>query len=231
MLMRTLVMGDIHGAHKGLMQCLERCNFDPSSDTLIQIGDIPDGFDEVFECVEQLLTINRLISIRGNHDDWLLDFIENGQHPGGWAYGGKGTILSYAKRLDREIKIFSTGNGVRKTSFNPGDIPLHHQNFFKAQKLYHIDEMNNCFVHGGFNRWTAFHGQPAQNYGIVTSGRMHCNTRLLLSMNQSRLFFTCTTISMKYTSDIHLLPIGKQISRCELSIFLIWIRDQVMEEG
>jgi serine/threonine protein phosphatase 1 len=164
MLMRTLVMGDIHGAHKGLMQCLERCNFDPSSDTLIQIGDIPDGFDEVFECVEQLLTINRLISIRGNHDDWLLDFIENGQHPGGWAYGGKGTILSYAKRLDREIKIFSTGNGVRKTSFNPGDIPLHHQNFFKAQKLYHIDEMNNCFVHGGFNRWTAFHGQPAQNY-------------------------------------------------------------------
>ncbi len=162
--MRTLVMGDIHGAYKGLMQCLERCNFDPSSDTLIQIGDIPDGLDEVYECVEELLTIDRFISIRGNHDEWLLDFIENGKHPREWAHGGKGTIHSYAKRLDREIKICTTDNAVLKTSLNPDDIPLHHQNFFKAQKLYHIDELNNCFVHAGFNRWIAFHGQPAQNY-------------------------------------------------------------------
>jgi serine/threonine protein phosphatase 1 len=39
--MRTLVMGDIHGAHKALVQCLEKSGFNMEHDRLIQLGDIP----------------------------------------------------------------------------------------------------------------------------------------------------------------------------------------------
>lgn len=54
---RTFAMGDIHGAHKALVQCLERCNFNNEIDTLIQLGDVADGWSETYECVEELLKI------------------------------------------------------------------------------------------------------------------------------------------------------------------------------
>jgi len=157
-----MVMGDIHGAYKALRQCMDRSGFDYENDTLIQLGDVTDGFSEVFECVEELLKISRLIPLKGNHDDWLLDFIHSGY--ASWSHGGRATIQSYAKHLDREIKILSTGNGICKTSLNPNDIPLHHRNFFCSQQLFYIDEANNCFVHAGFNRQLSFLGQRPQTY-------------------------------------------------------------------
>ena len=36
--MRTLVMGDIHGAALALQQCFERAQFDFDNDCLIQLG-------------------------------------------------------------------------------------------------------------------------------------------------------------------------------------------------
>ncbi len=59
--MATFVMGDIHGGYKALVQCLQRAQFDYQRDTLIQLGDIADGYDEVFACVEELLKITHLI--------------------------------------------------------------------------------------------------------------------------------------------------------------------------
>ena len=40
---RTLVIGDVHGNHRGLLQCLERSGFDKENDTLISLGDVADG--------------------------------------------------------------------------------------------------------------------------------------------------------------------------------------------
>ena len=37
---RTLVVGDIHGAYKALLQVLERACFNPQTDTLIALGDV-----------------------------------------------------------------------------------------------------------------------------------------------------------------------------------------------
>jgi serine/threonine protein phosphatase 1 len=51
---RTLVIGDIHGNYKGLLQCLERCQFDNENDTLISVGDVVDGHSQSFEVVEKL---------------------------------------------------------------------------------------------------------------------------------------------------------------------------------
>lgn len=156
-------MGDIHGAFKALKQCLERARFDYEKDTLIQLGDIADGYDEVYECIEELLKIKNLIAIRGNHDAWLDDFIRTGLHPGLWNFGGKATIVSYGRYIGKEVVYIKSGSGY-KTSLNESDIPSSHRQFFRDQKLYHVDGENRCFVHGGFNRNISFFQQAYSMY-------------------------------------------------------------------
>ena len=161
--MRTFVMGDIHGAHKALQQCLERSAFDRNKDTLIQLGDIADGFGDVYDCVEELLKIPNLIAIKGNHDEWLNEFIRTAWHPKGWMFGGAATASSYLGVIGKEDKLQASGNGY-KTALNPEDIPESHQQFFRRQQLYFIDDLNNCYVHGGFNRHLEFKGQRPEIY-------------------------------------------------------------------
>lgn len=161
--MRTLVMGDIHGNWKALRQCLDRSGFDRSRDTLIQLGDVVDGYDQVRECVEELLTIEHLIAIRGNHDAWFSDYIRHGQHRDRWRQGGYNTARSYLRPLDKEHLVMRDGNGYR-TALNPADIPETHKRFFNSQQLYYLDDDNRCFVHGGFDRRMPFIGQHPDIY-------------------------------------------------------------------
>lgn len=125
-------IGDIHGAHKAFKQCLKRSEFNKKEDTLIQLGDVVDGWSEVYECVEELLTIPNLIAIKGNHDEWFNEYLQTGQHGSQWTQGADATKKSYGER-----------------SFM---IPEPHEKFFRTQLPYYIDDQNRCFVHGGFNR-------------------------------------------------------------------------------
>lgn len=157
-------MGDVHGAYQALQQCLERCHFDPSVDTLLQLGDVVDRGVQSYECVEMLLSIPKLIALKGNHDDWFCDFITTGYHTSNWAHGGKETILSYGKDLEVPVRIIAKTGGTYKTSLMQKDIPKTHQDFFKGQQSYYTDENNNCFVHGGFDRKLPFFNQPNHNF-------------------------------------------------------------------
>jgi serine/threonine protein phosphatase 1 len=135
-------MGDIHGGYKALLECLQKVNFDYENDTLIQLGDVCDGWSEVYECVEELLKIKNLIAIRGNHDQWFYEFIRTGIHGSQWTQGAEATRSSYGKR-----------------SFM---IPESHEKFFGTQLNYYIDDKNRCFVHGGFNRHYPINKQAYQ---------------------------------------------------------------------
>lgn len=148
---RVLVLGDIHGAYKALKQVLERSNFNYEEDILIQLGDVVDGWNEVYECIEELLKIKNLIPIIGNHDDWFREYLEKGLHPTRWLQGGNGTLNSYAKNADREINVHQS-MGAYITNLTTADIPQSHIDFFtKEQTPFYIDK-NRCFVHGGFDR-------------------------------------------------------------------------------
>lgn len=148
--MKRFVMGDIHGNHKALLQCLERSGFDKENDLLIQLGDVADGWHQVYECVDELLSIKNTIFIKGNHDEWFLQWIERGDHPDMWIQGGEGTLRSYTKKLG-----FGYGGSASfgfKSGMSSFDIPENHVNFWKNQLPFYKDEDNNFFVHGGFNR-------------------------------------------------------------------------------
>jgi len=134
---RTMVCGDIHGSNKALLQVLERSGFDKESDLLISLGDIADGWNEVPECVDTLLSIKNLIAIRGNHDVWCYDWFEMGATPLIWTQqGGKATIDSYVR----------TGKMTEDS----------HKEFWKNQIDYHIDDENRLFIHGGWDYMEGF---------------------------------------------------------------------------
>lgn len=152
---RTLVVADIHGNHKALLQVLQRSNFDYKNDTLIQLGDVVDGHSESFEVVEELLKIKNLIAIKGNHDDWFDQWIKSGINPANWQQGQKATGLSYLKH-SRPDQAWYTVDPVTYNKFviniKPSDVPKKHIKFFDKQLPYYRDEENNLFIHGGFNR-------------------------------------------------------------------------------
>jgi serine/threonine protein phosphatase 1 len=154
---RTLAIGDIHGNYKGLLQALQRSNFNYQTDTLISLGDVVDGHSQSYEVVEELLKIKNLIAIKGNHDDWFLQWLKTAINPANWQQGQKATGLSYLKHSRPHTSWFSIqftpGGGEHfMESIKTNDIPDKHIQFFENQLPYYIDNDNNLFVHGGFNR-------------------------------------------------------------------------------
>jgi len=146
--MKKFVIGDIHGSNKALLQVLERSGFDKESDLLISLGDIADGWNEVPECVDTLLSIKNLIAIRGNHDVWCYDWFEMGATPLIWTQqGGKATLDAYVR----------TGKMTEDS----------HKAFWKNQVDWYIDDENRLFIHGG---WDYIEGFPQGAKASVNAG-------------------------------------------------------------
>ena len=55
--MRTLVIGDIHGGYKALLQVLDRAKV-TKDDTLIFLGDYVDGWSESAETIHKLIELS-----------------------------------------------------------------------------------------------------------------------------------------------------------------------------
>jgi serine/threonine protein phosphatase 1 len=129
---RKFVIGDIHGNIEKLLSCLQQVTFDYENDILISLGDIVDRGSDSYACIEELLKIKNLIPIRGNHDQcWFTDLKTGNIGRSLYQHGAKETHASYKVR---DIK------------------PEIHFDFFNNQLNYYIDESNNLFIHGGFNR-------------------------------------------------------------------------------
>jgi len=135
--MKKFVIGDIHGSNKALLQVLEKSGFDKESDLLISLGDVADGWNEVPECVDTLLSIKNLVAIRGNHDVWCYDWFEMGATPLIWTQqGGKATLDAYVR----------TGKMTEDS----------HKAFWKDQVDWYIDDENRLFIHAGWDYMEGF---------------------------------------------------------------------------
>ena len=75
---RLWVIGDIHGAHRALQQCLQRSGFNREQDHLISLGDVSDGWPETRAVIDKLLKVKNLVHVLGNHDFWTLEWMETG---------------------------------------------------------------------------------------------------------------------------------------------------------
>lgn len=130
---QTFVIGDIHGADKALAQALERAPIQ-KGDTLIFVGDYVDGWSENVEVVNRLMDLQKdhfCIFLRGNHDQWLQDWLYHRFADDTWlAHGGQITMENY-EALDDDTR------------------EKHHR-FLKSLHWYYIDMNERLFVHAGF---------------------------------------------------------------------------------
>lgn len=130
---RTLVIGDIHGAYKALVQVLEKVEL-RENDKLIFVGDYVDGWPESALVIEYLITLSEkycCIFICGNHDVWCGEWLSGKDPDKMWLENrGVSTILSYQDVNQR-----------RK---------LRHVDFFSSLIDYYVDENNRLFIHAGF---------------------------------------------------------------------------------
>lgn len=142
--MRTLVIGDIHGGLRALVQVLEKVLITPK-DQFIFVGDYVDGWSDSSETISYLIDFaknNDCVFLRGNHDELLYTYLKyNEDNPMWLQHGGTSSKKSYSKLSYVEKSI--------------------HMEFLEGLKNYYIDEGNRLFVHAGF---TNMHGPQYEHY-------------------------------------------------------------------
>jgi serine/threonine protein phosphatase 1 len=141
--MRTLVIGDIHGGLKALIQILEKAKA-KKNDLLIFLGDYVDGWSESPQVLDFLISLQKThdcIFLRGNHDelllDWLINNNENINQEIWYKHGGESTVLAYQTVSNEEKKK--------------------HIQFLKSLQNYYLDSHNRLFVHAGFTNMNGVH--------------------------------------------------------------------------
>ena len=95
---RRLIFGDLHGSYKALKQCLERAEFRENRDSLYSVGDIADGYPDVYECLSFLRGLLSFYPVIGNHDVWLQNWLSSVSAPDIWTrQGGSKSIASFER--------------------------------------------------------------------------------------------------------------------------------------
>lgn len=136
---RTFVMGDIHGAHRAMLQCFERSQFNYETDHLICLGDVCDGWPETRQSIDELLSIKNLTYLLGNHDFWTLEWMRNKVADDIWLLqGGAATVQSYI-----------------------GGVPPAHREFLESAKLF-FELDKKLFVHAGIQTNLPMESQSMQ---------------------------------------------------------------------
>lgn len=135
-MVRTLVIGDIHGGLRALHQIIERANVN-QNDMLIFLGDYVDGWSQSPQVIDFLIELKQqqnCIFIRGNHDELLLDWLKGNtkeiDEPMWYKHGGEATITAYSMVSDAKKK--------------------EHIEFLESLQNYYLDNQNRLFVHAGF---------------------------------------------------------------------------------
>src|SRR5947209_6376538 len=108
----TFVVGDVHGRRAQLRQLLSLLPRDAGRDALVLLGDLIDRGEDIPGTVADVLELigdpssGRVVVLRGNHEQMLLDFLDDGAylwlHP---AVGGGKTFGQYTgEALTAELR-------------------------------------------------------------------------------------------------------------------------------
>lgn len=130
---RLIAIGDIHGCLSAFQGLLEQIDPQPD-DTIVLLGDYIDrGRDSkgVIDRVLQLQEECKVIALRGNHEEMMLDAMDGQASPLAWMVnGGDKTLDSYDSEAFEKV-------------------PKSHEIFLRSTQLYH--EMDDFFfVHANY---------------------------------------------------------------------------------
>lgn len=74
---RDFIVGDIHGAYNSVLAAMKLANFEGSRDRIFAVGDLMDRGPDSWRCAK-FLAHRYVRSIRGNHEDMLLELYAKG---------------------------------------------------------------------------------------------------------------------------------------------------------
>jgi len=149
--MKTYVIGDIHGRREQVDALVGMLPRDDGEDTVVFLGDLIDRGPDAPGVVERVVSLveenpERVRCIRGNHEQMLLDFLDEGT--GLWltdATGGARTFLQYT---DTPLKIESIEDFENARNKMRDSIPPKHLEFFRGLPLFYEDDYA-IYVHAG----------------------------------------------------------------------------------
>lgn len=152
--MKTFVVGDIHGRCAQLLNLLDMLPRDPKTDTLVFLGDLIDRGADAPGCVENVLRMcnenpERVICLRGNHEQMLMDFLEG--EPTIWltpVVGGGRTFEQYTGKSPWADVEHETEEDMRLTFESA--LPEEHLEFMRNLPFYYEDE-HAIYVHAGLD--------------------------------------------------------------------------------
>jgi len=174
-------VGDIHGRRDLLDALLERIWADApaTGNNLVFLGDYIDRGPDSKATIECLANLQRpgweIVTLRGNHDQMLLDFLGYPEAYLGWrSLGGSETLLSYGVKPP----LFSnTKDLVRLRDEFADMLPRKHRAFFEDLRLCHVVG-DYFFVHAGVRPAISLDRQSPEDLLGIREDFLFSNQRL-----------------------------------------------------
>lgn len=153
---RVYAIGDIHG-RLDLLEALEEmiaadaAAGPPVRRVMVYLGDYVDRGMEARQVIDRLIAQPldgfETVHLKGNHEDFLLRFLEDVQIGAGWLRnGGNTTLYSYGVRPPERPTDPAALERARQELLRK--LPPRHLAFYRSLKLSHV-EGDYFFVHAG----------------------------------------------------------------------------------
>lgn len=172
--MRVYAIGDIHGRadllnemHAAIMD--HAADASPAENHIVYLGDYVDRGLQV-KAVMDLLVAGppegfTPVYLRGNHEEMLLNFLENAGSLDDWlALGGRVTLLSYGVKVPSLISDSVRAGEVRSAFMEA--FPKIHHNFLSELQLY-FQAGDYLFVHAGIRPGIALEKQNPTDFAWI----------------------------------------------------------------
>jgi Calcineurin-like phosphoesterase len=152
--MRTFVVGDVHGRCAQLHRLLDMLPRDETADTLIFLGDLIDRGADAPGCVELVMNLQaanrqRVLCLRGNHEQMLLDFIECTANL--WVTPVTGGERTFEQYVGKSLLITTEQDLEDARRDIENSIPAAQLDFFHQLPFYYEDDYA-IYVHAGLDR-------------------------------------------------------------------------------
>ncbi|HPQ44267.1 MAG TPA: metallophosphoesterase family protein [Syntrophales bacterium] len=150
---KIFAIGDIHGCLSKLEHLIPQIEIDSEEDTLVFIGDYidrgPDSPGVVDFVLDLRRKIDRVVCLRGNHEQMFLDYVCLNKNESLYlANGGDATIESYGYRRTPEGRKIN--------------VPESHMSFFRSLLLWY-ETADYIFVHAGLRDTVPLDEQDPQD--------------------------------------------------------------------
>lgn len=162
--MNTYVIGDVHGRRAQLRALVNLMPREPARDMLVLLGDLVDRGDEIPGVIDDVIALQqaapeRVVCLRGNHEQMLLDFVDKSELL--WLHAAVGSEPTIEQYTGQPLQIRTEQDFIKLRETFAAALPPAHHAFFTQLPLYYEDDYA-LYVHAGLTDGQHPRDTPAQ---------------------------------------------------------------------